>query len=220
MSVILALTIIKFWDLSLLKDSLFWLIFAGFPIFMKISELKNSNHFAKEILKRSLKGIIIVEFLSNFYTFNLAIELFIMIFLTLVNILPFVKPDKILEKFASNVNLIFGFIVIIYIGYNLYQNIFSFINIDTLKAFALPLILTIALIPFLYSVALLDLYKIIYKRMSKNLNGRKLKWYLKYKLFTKFRLKLKSLQFFQSKLSFEKITSKIQINNHIEGFKL
>ena len=220
MSIILILTLIGFWDFSLLKDSVFWLIFAGFPLFMKITELKNSNHFAKEVLKGSLKGIIIVEFLSNFYTFNLFIELFLMIFLTLVNILPIVKPDKILEKFASNVNMVFGFIVIIYIGYNLYQNIFGFINVNTLKSFILPVLLTITLIPFLYSVALLDLYGTMYRRMSTHLKGQKLKWYLKYKLFTNFKLNLKTLRFFQSKLGFEKITTKSEINNNFERFKV
>ena len=220
MLIILILALIRFWNFSLLKDSVFWLIFAGFPLFMKITELKNSGHFAKEVLKGSFKGIIIAEFLSNFYTFNLVIELFLIIFLTLVNILPIFKPDKILEKFASNVNMVFGFIVMIYIGYNLYQNIFGFLNFNTLKSFVLPIILTISIIPFLYSVALLDLYHIMYRRMSMDLKKQKLKWYLKYKLLVTFKLNLKKLRFFQSKLGFEKITNKKHINNNIKKYKL
>lgn len=220
MSIILILTLIEFWDFSLVKDSLFWLVFAGFPLFMKITELKNSNHFAKEILKASFKGIIIVEFLSNFYTFNLIIELFLIIFLTLVNILPIFKPDKILEKFASNVNMVLGFIVMIYISYNLYQNIFGFLNLKTLKSFVLPVILTISIIPFLYSVVLLDLYRIMYRRMSMDLKKQKLKWYLKYKLLVAFKLNLRDLRVFQSKLGFEKITKKKHINKNIKKFKL
>jgi hypothetical protein len=198
----------------------FWLFFAGFPLFMKISELKNSNHFAKEVLKGSIKGVIIVEFLSNFYTFNLVIELFLMIFLTLVNILPIFKPDKILEKFASNVNMVFGFIVMIYIGYNIYLNIFGLLNLITLKFFVLPVILTISIIPFLYSVALLDLYRIMYRRMSKHLEKKKLKRYLKYKLLLTFKLNLKKLRLFQSNLGFEKITNKKHINKNIKKFRL
>lgn len=219
MSIILILVLIGFWDFSLLKDSVFWLVFAGFPLFMKITELKNSNHFAKEILKRSFKGIIIVEFLSNFYTFNLIIELFLIIFLTLVNILPIFKPDKILKKFTSNVNMVFGFIVMIYIGYNLYQNTFGFLNLNTLKSFVLPFILTISLIPFLYLVALLDLYDIMYRRMSMDLKEQNLKWYLKYKLLLSFKFNLKKLRVFQSKIGFEKITQKKHINKNIKEFK-
>ena len=56
--------------------------------------------------------------------------------------------------------------------------------------------------------------------MSTHLKGQKLKWYLKYKLFTNFKLNLKTLRFFQSKLGFEKITTKSEINNNFERFKV
>lgn len=67
--IVLGLTLIGFWELSLLKDTILWTVFVGFLLLMKMSKINSKNEYLKSILKDSIKGIIIIEFIANFYQF-------------------------------------------------------------------------------------------------------------------------------------------------------
>tara|TARA_A100000171_G_scaffold50802_2_gene63160 strand:- start:85 stop:930 length:846 start_codon:yes stop_codon:yes gene_type:complete len=221
--VILLLTLIGFWDRFLIKDSVLWALFVGFPLLMKSHKINSEKSYLRTILKQSLKGIIIIEFIANFYSFSLVAELIIipiMTFIGLSDIFIKDKPEyKQIDKLFKNLTAIFGFIVLGYTIYRISNEFGEFANVNTLKAFTLPIILTLLFLPYLYFVALWSLYQVMNIRMGTQLKKSSHKRYLKIKLFKAFKINRKKLREFQSHLGFDSIIDKKDIRNSIEGFE-
>lgn len=71
------LDFIGFWTIDLLKDTIFWILFVEFPLFMKTIEKAKNNHFFINLIKENIALIIIIEFVLNFWTFSLFTEIII-----------------------------------------------------------------------------------------------------------------------------------------------
>ena len=54
---VLFLTMIGFWELALLKDSIIWIVFVGFLLLMKTNKINSEKGYLKLIFKDILKGI-------------------------------------------------------------------------------------------------------------------------------------------------------------------
>lgn len=160
---------ISIWDLSLMKDTLFWFISVALVLFLSINKVRDT-HFFKETVKESFKWTIIVEFLVNFYTFSLPVELIllpIMLFLVLTQ--AYSKTERKYEKASKFLTKFIGIIVLVFIGFATYKtfcNSQGFFTLHNLLAFLLPSILTILLIPLLYMFALYINYEEMFIRID------------------------------------------------------
>lgn len=56
----------RFWDIGLLKDTIFWVVFVQFPLFAKAIEKAKDGRFFSKIIKENLAFIVIIEFFSWF----------------------------------------------------------------------------------------------------------------------------------------------------------
>lgn len=220
--IILILAISSFWDLSFLKDSIAWFIFAGIPLVFSFQKVNSEKSHFKTILSSSIKGIILVEFITNFYSFSLVAELVLIPVITFIGIMQVASELKPEHNQVSNfLKTIMGLIGLTIFGlmvYRISHNLSDFININTLKTFILPIILTISTLPFLYFVALYSIYQIIIFRMSRRLKKKKHKRYLKMKLIQNFHINRPRLRKFQQNLGFEPIMNKSDIKNVIRKF--
>lgn len=219
---VLGLALIGFWELSLLKDTILWTAFVGFLLLMKTNKINSEKRYLNFILKDSLKGIIIVEFIANFYNFSLATELILIPIMTFVGISQVFTQDKPeykpVEKLFSGITSLFGIVVLIYTVYRISQEFGEFANLMTLKSFLLPIILTILFLPFLYFVALWSLYEVMLIRLGSRLKKKKHKKYLKKKMLMTFLLNRKKLRKFQREMGFEPIMNKKDINRTLKKF--
>ncbi|UZO81551.1 hypothetical protein NBT05_03525 [Aquimarina sp. ERC-38] len=220
--IILGLIIIGFWEISMLKDSLLWIAFAGFPLLMKTNNINSEQGFLNLIMRDSLKGIVIIEFIANLYTFSLITELILILIMTFVGAATITtkgKPEyKSVEKLFSGITSIFGVIVLTHTIYKITQGFGNFASLMTVKSFLLPIILTFAFVPLLYCVALWSFYEITFIRMNRRLKKKKQKRYLKKRMFTNFWLNRGKLRRFQSEMGFEPIMSNKDIDNVIFKF--
>jgi|TARA_R110002051_G_scaffold37329_1_gene80277 hypothetical protein len=219
---ILGLTLIGFWEPPLLKDTILWTLFVGFLLLMKTNKINSEKGYLNSIFKDSLKGIIIIEFIANIYSFSILTELIIIPIMTLVGISQVYTQDKpehkSVEKLFSGITSLFGIVVLIYTVYRIFQGFGEFANLMTLKSFLLPIILTILFLPFLYFVALWSLYEIMIIRLGSRLKNKKHKKYLKRRMFMTFHLNRKKLRKFQSEMGFEPIMNKKDINSTLKKF--
>ena len=83
--IMLVLTIIEFWNLTLLKETIYWVLLVGFPLLLDIDKINKEENHIKSILKNSIKGIIIIEFITNFYNFSLIVELVLIPVVTFIS---------------------------------------------------------------------------------------------------------------------------------------
>ncbi len=164
------LKIIGFWNITMLKDTIIWGIFAGFMLFMKVINVKNKRLYFKELIKDSLKLLVVYEFLINLYTFNVWIELVLMPCTILVVLVQTYVKDKAeyiqVEKVVNRILIMIGLIVIYKTVHQVMINWNILLTLQTLKNYYLPIILTMLYLPFLYSWALITLYDIIVIRIN------------------------------------------------------
>ncbi|NRR93363.1 hypothetical protein HSX10_17450 [Winogradskyella undariae] len=220
--IVLGLTLIGFWELPLLKDTILWTVFVGFLLLMKMSKINSKNGYLNSILKDSLKGIIIIEFIANFYNFSLLVELILIPIMTFVGVSQVFtqnKPEyKPVEKLFNGITSLFGIVVLTYTIYRISREFREFANLLTLKSFLNPIILTFLFIPFLYLVSLWSLYENVILTLSRRLKKKNHKRYLKKKMFRHFLFNRTKLKEFHKEMRFEAIMNKEDINRILKTY--
>lgn len=205
---VLILNYYQFWDLTLMKDTIFWFVGFAFMILFKLDKAKEVSFFIN-ILKDSFKLTIFLEFFLNFYTFSFIAEMIISPFFTTIFLMNLVSENKNeytpVNKLTSK---LIGMVGLFYLGFSIYklifqnQNIFSNHNLNTL---ILPVLLTVLSIPFFYFTALYSNYERLFIRvefMNKDL---------------KIKRKLKRQILWKAKLNLNKL---IKLDNNLSGFDL
>lgn len=191
----------SFWNIDLLKDTMVWIVSTGFILFMNVSKVKDVKYF-KNVLLDNLKAIIILEYISNFYTFSLKIELIILPIMTVLIILKLftknsaktnfehIKVVKLLNYIISAFGL-FIFFFVIYKTFFEYSELLKLIN---LKLFLLPIILVILTLPFFYFLALFINYEILFVRIRFMFADKKIKNELKKNILFSANISLNKLE--------------------------
>jgi hypothetical protein len=169
------------WDISLLKDSIFWIFTVAFAMYVRSNKIKNSAYF-KALLLESFAWIIILEFIINFYTFNLAVELIIIPLFAFIGVLQGyaeIKRERKVEKLISNAISIFGLVLLCYIVTKTIQEFNLLFTVGNLKSFLLPLYLTLFVIPFFYVLSLFIIYEMLFGRINALVRDKKTRARLK-----------------------------------------
>lgn len=159
-----------FWDWLLLKDTVFWGMFVFIPLFSKtIMQAKDARYFIK-LIKDNFRLIVVIEFILNFWTFNLAIEILIVpIAFLLGGVYAVASRDErtaVVNKLINQLYFLFGIILIIYAFYHLIKNTGELFNIDSLKEFLIPFLLLLMNLPVVYVVALFNNYEQLFIRLN------------------------------------------------------
>ncbi|MBK7969370.1 MAG: hypothetical protein IPK08_10745 [Bacteroidetes bacterium] len=142
-------------------------IFAS-TTFFNINKAIDTKYF-KKLLADSLKWTLLIEFLINFHTFSLIIEILIFPFmLFIVTMQVFSETDKQYEAVNKLFTGILSMIGILIFLYSLILAIYKsneFFTFGNLNEFLLPVYMTILLMPFLYVIALFIQYESLFVRL-------------------------------------------------------
>ncbi len=171
---------IKFWNWSMLKDTILWVFFVEIPVCAKaIQEAKNERFFFK-ITKESVQIIVIIQFILNYWTFSFWIEFVSIPIIVICGLFLGVaqyQKEKRVEKIFEKVFVLVGFVLIITAIINFRSKPFSIINIATLKLLLLPIQLLFLNMPVVYALSLYNVYEQIFIRLKGQPNEKKkMKW--------------------------------------------
>lgn len=190
MIVIFLLSKIDFWDFNLLKDSIVWFLTAGMIVLFNVNKINSKKYFIN-ILNDNLKVILFLEFVVNFYTFDIITELIIIPIITCITIL-YEYSKYTMRKNTSHIKVngalknllsIVGITILIYISYKTisdYQVLFTKSNV---KSFYLPIILSVLTLPFYYFLAIYMIYEEFFIRLNFMFNDKKIVWQIKKNIF-------------------------------------
>ncbi len=160
---------LNFWNISLLKDSIILVLSFGFISLMNISKVNNTKYF-KNIFIDAIKWTILIEFITNFFTFTLTKEFFLIPILFFSGILQvkasMTSEHKKVEELIKNILTYFSIFVLFYSFYKTIQEYREIFNIESLKSFLLPVILTITFIPFIYLYTLIVKYEELWIKLN------------------------------------------------------
>jgi len=175
------------WDISLLKDTIFWTFGVAFIQLVNINDAEKEKDFFKKALLNSFKVIIILEFLTNLHTFSLIIELIalpIILMFVMASTYSEYKAENIAVKKLSDTLLAFyGIAVLVFSVYQAINDFDKLLTINNLKLLLIGPVMTVLYIPFMYFVALYMTYESFLKGRKWILNDNKelfsfLKWYV------------------------------------------
>lgn len=164
----------EFWEVCLLKDTLFWFGSTAFITFFNIQKSEKAGFF-KNIIKDNLKFVIILEFLLNFHTFSFLLEFILvpcLFVLSLsVGILEYqAQKDKSFTKITELLKNILVIYVLVALGFVIYKSVIGYrelFSISNLRALLLPAILTVLSLPFFYLLAIFMQYDVLFPVLSR-----------------------------------------------------
>lgn len=194
----------RLWDFSLLKDTIFWSFGIAFLLIFRVT--KNvDNQFFKETVIESFKWTILLEFIANFYTFSLPIELLLtllMIFFSMMQPLAEAKEEhKDARKFINTSLSIIGLVVILFSSYKTVTHLKDFFTWSNAKSILLSPILTLMYIPFIYLMAILFHYENLFIKLKfMAWNNRPFGKFLKLQTFLTARFNLSKINNIQSNI--------------------
>ncbi|MGJ1408369.1 hypothetical protein ACR78Z_01740 [Sphingobacterium thalpophilum] len=172
---IYVLSIFGFWDKSLLKDTIYWVLLSASMLMYRIATNKAPLNFLKNAIKDNVKLSVFLSFVMNLATFNFWIEFIAIPILVLLvgmhTVAQYKKEYAPVRKILGILGQIASVLLLIYLVYFAIGHYSEYLNIQKLKEFTLPIILTILFIPFLAALNLYVQYEDIatlLKRKSKN----------------------------------------------------
>lgn len=171
---VVALIHFGYWESSLIKDLLFWFFFSAFPLMFRVVKCENS--FFKNAFLDNIKFAVIVEFIVGQNTFNIFIEILLVVFCVLLGGMMAVseksEEHKSVNKAIKGLATIIGLTLTFFALYSLFQNISTFITVKKLEEFSLPIILGIWFIPFLYSTHLYIQYENVFCVLNRQIRDK------------------------------------------------
>lgn len=197
--IVIALYLVKLWNISLLKDTVVWFCFTGVVMSFNLVTLREDENLFRKIIIDNIKIVIIIEFLVNTYTFSLVGELVFIPFMTLIVMLDVVaKTDKkylAVAKLMSRLQIIIGLVILIYAISNAISDYKNFGSLDTMKNFLLAPLLTISFLPLIYFILLFAAYESLFIRLNLGYEkGKKLKNYARRKIIKQCLFSLKKIK--------------------------
>lgn len=172
-----------FWDHSLLKDTIFWVLFVELPLFGKAIQEAKDNRFFSNLIADNLKIVALFEFFIEFWTFSLQTELILIpvtiVFSFLYALASREKQHKPAKAVFEVLLTIWAIILTVYAIYSTIRHPEQFFVWDTLKAITLPVILLILNLPVVYGLTLYSSYEQLFIKIK---SGAKDKWKMKVQL--------------------------------------
>jgi hypothetical protein len=186
---VLGLYYFKFWDLTLLKDTIYWTFGVGFVILMNSNKADEEDRYFRNLLKDNLKLTIVLEFILGLYVFGFFTELILAPIVIIFSIfLGFFETSTEYNKPKNVLQFIFGIAGFLYLIFSIYKIILDFkefASFATLKSFLFPIIMLILFLPYGYLYALFIQYESIYTRLGFSLKDDKvLRKYAKRRILT------------------------------------
>ena len=214
---------IGLWDTSVIKDSILWFFGVAFIMVVNSNKASEAEHYFQKVLLDNLKLVVLLEFIINLYVFNLAIEIILIpILFIIVVLLAYAESKKEYVDVKKVLDYILGIIGICFIIFalsNIFMNFPSFANLDNLRSFLLPPILTLAFLPFIYLFALYIVYESFFLRIDIFNENKAITRYAKRKIFALCHLNLRRLNKLSRKVGSMKINNKNDVLKIFKKFK-
>ncbi len=158
------------WDISLLKDTIYWFCLTGFILLAKFMGEKKDVGFFKKTLLQCFAVAVFLQFLLNLYTFPLWGELiFIPVTAILAIMTTIAESDPKYEparKLFDGIISLIGVVMVIYLIQMTWLHYSELSPSNLMLSVLLPLLLTILFFPFLYFAKLVANYEMFFVRLG------------------------------------------------------
>lgn len=142
------------WATNQLPSTVLWFLFSGIAFSGRAVLTKDDENYFRNLVRDSVKVLVVVEFLIAEYSFSLAWELLLVPVTTLLGLLIVVSQAKTEHASVTRfLQLIFLAVVTLFLWHSitsLWEQPAAFLTTKTGRDFLLPILLTLGSIPFFY----------------------------------------------------------------------
>lgn len=190
----------RIWTSDLAGETIFWLFGPALVLFFKLNEASEHPHFFRHAFMSVFTFTVVIDFLVNVYPLNLVAELMLVpVFILLGGMVALAASRDEYKQVKTVLNFILGAVGFFFLGYALYQiarHPRGFATFGTARELIVPLLLTVGLLPFIYAVAVLFAYEMMFLRLRWKLNEGSLYKYAKRRALRSALLRLRTISRF------------------------
>jgi hypothetical protein len=183
----------RLWRSDLTKDTIVWFVISALALFFGYGQASKQSHFFRRRLLAAISISVFLEFFANLFVFNLVAELALQPFLLLLGLLIAVAESE--ERFRAlrtPLNALLAVIGLSMLAYSVRQLFISWNAVDksvTALQFALPVWLTIGLLPYVYLLSLYSNYQSAFHAIDVHSDNRRARRRAKLALVAKLHLR-------------------------------
>lgn len=218
-SVVFSLHYFGFWELEQIPGTLIWFVFALVRTGQYIKDPYGLN-LVQDFALYHLRLFVVVQFILNVYTFSLPAELLITPFIVVVMIVQELGREKI-RKIVEWLRATIGLVLLGNVGYRLFIDYRSFFQLETGRNFITPALLSLILLPLVYSVALYASYEKIFSliKIGTSESRKEVRKYAKRQFLIRCQFNLRQAQHYAYKKEGDlmKIYDKEDVDNLLEN---
>lgn len=170
--VVWLLASLNLWDLSVLKETIYWVIGTGIIMFGKFNGVKDLKSLYKQTAKETLALMVILEFIIWLYVFPLWAELLFIPFVTFIVLLAtmakYMKTDgiELTRKVLNGTQVFIGLLILVFAFIALVKSPATLFTFQNLELFLLPIVLSLTYVPSVYFIALYSKYELVFNRIN------------------------------------------------------
>ncbi len=196
--VVLLLKSLEIWNFSQLKPTIVWLVASALVTISTAHKIQNEEHYFSKAAKSNLKLSVVIDFLVNLHVFPFLAEFLLVPFGVLFGgVVAYTehKPEYAsAHKLANIVLAAIGTFAAIYALWQISANFSEFATVETLRSFAIPILLSLFFLPFIFALVVYMAYEVAFIRLRFVVTNRSLHLCGKAALIRYARLDLKALK--------------------------
>jgi hypothetical protein len=166
----------RLWRSDLIKDTIVWFVISALAFFFGYDQASKQPHFFRRRLVAAISIPVFIEFFVNLFVLNLIAELALQPFLLLLGLLiAMTESDERLRVLRTPLNALLAMIGLSLLAYSVRQLFISWNAVDkpvTALQFALPIWLTIGLLPYIYLLSLYSNYQSAFHAIDAHSDNR------------------------------------------------
>ncbi len=185
------------WNTDLAYETAFWFVVSGFGLLLNLDRVAHQEHFLKRTVFTIIGATLFFEFYINLYSFSLPIELFLVpIFFLLGAMYVYAESGDRSEREKNLVETILALVGLGLAVYVLIRLIGDWDRLDkaqALRTLALPVWLTVGVLPYIYLVGLFSSYGACFRSVNDSTTDRRTRLRAKGALILEFRYKAREV---------------------------
>lgn len=157
------------WSNDRTTDTVVWFVTAGVVLFARFDRVSKEPHFVRRSAIATLKFGAIVQALSELFVLNLVAEVVLQPFVALFACLSIVAAQKDehrqVKQFVDSVMSTTGIALMLYVAVSVVNNWHALDKAGIGQQVALPIWLTVGVLPYIFLVGLFSAYELAFIRV-------------------------------------------------------
>lgn len=200
------------WDLGQLKNTIYWTLSVGALSLFRISKISEDDGYFRNVIRENFRVVMIIEFVAVFYAFSFLVEIVLLPVVAFFSLMLAVSQNKeehhIVAKFLTNIMFALGLLVLGVAIFKIISEPTDFFNFQTLRDIYTPPLLSVLLLPYVFSMVVYVGYENAFIRMGIKIKDAELTAYAKRRSVLSFGADVTSLKRWSHSLFTKQIENK------------